>query len=116
MLDGSALSFMSAQEINSFFGNAIDNAIEYLLTVDEDKRFIRISSAQNGSIFTIRVENYCETALKFRTNGLPETTKDDNGYHGFGTKSIKTIAQNHGGDASFERQDDMFIVTAIFML
>ena len=116
MLNGEALSFMSAQEINSFFGNAIDNAIEYLLTVDEDKRFIRISSAQNGSIFTIRVENYCETALKFRTNGLPETTKDDNGYHGFGTKSIKTIAQKYGGDASFERRDDLFVVTAIFML
>ncbi|MBQ3754788.1 MAG: sensor histidine kinase [Clostridia bacterium] len=116
MLDGSALSFMSAQEINSFFGNAIDNAIEYLLTVDEDKRFIRISSAQNGSIFTIRVENYCETPLKFRANGLPETTKEDNGYHGFGTKSIKTIAQKYGGDASFERRDDLFVVTAIFML
>ena len=116
MLDGEALSFMSMQEINSFFGNAIDNAVEYLMTVDEEKRFIRISSAQNGSIFTIRIENYCETELKFRGNGLPETTKGDNGYHGFGTKSIKTIAQNHGGDASFERRDDLFIVTAIFML
>ncbi len=116
MLDGEALSFMSMQEINSFFGNAIDNAVEYLMTVDEEKRFIRISSAQNGSIFTIRIENYCETELKFRGNGLPETTKGDNGYHGFGTKSIKTIAQNHGGDASFERRDDIFVVTAIFML
>lgn len=116
MLDGEALSFMSMQEINSFFGNAIDNAVEYLMTVDEEKRFIRISSAQNGSIFTIRIENYCETELKFRGNGLPETTKGDNGYHGFGTKSIKTIAQNHGGDASFERRDDIFVVTAIFMI
>ncbi|MBR4800854.1 MAG: sensor histidine kinase [Clostridia bacterium] len=116
MLNGEALAFMSAQEINSFFGNAIDNAVEYLMSVDEDKRFIRISSAQNGSIFTIRVENYCETALKFRSNGLPETTKEDNGYHGFGTKSIKSIAQKYDGDASFERKDDLFIVTAIFML
>ena len=116
MLDGDALSFLSVQEINSFFGNAIDNAVEYLLTVDEDKRIIRISSAQNGSMLTIRVENYCETDLKFRANGLPQSTKEDNGYHGFGTKSIKTIAQKHGGDASFERTDDLFVVTAIFML
>ena len=116
MLDGGALSFMSVQEINSFFGNAIDNAVEYLLTVEEEKRFIRISSSQNGSIFTIRVENYCDVALSFRKNGLPETTKEDNGYHGFGTKSIKTIAQKYGGDASFDRKDDLFIVTAIFML
>jgi len=116
MLDGGALSFMSVQEINSFFGNAIDNAIEYLLGVEEEKRFVRISSQQMGSILTIRVENYCEADLSFRKNGLPATTKGDDGYHGFGTKSIKSIAQNHGGDASFERQDDLFVVTAIFML
>ena len=116
MLDGEALSFMSVQEINSFFGNAIDNAVEYLLTVDEDKRIIRISSHQNGSMLTIRVENYCENDLKFGKNGLPLTTKGDNGYHGFGTKSIKTIAQKYGGDASFERTDDLFVVTALFML
>lgn len=116
MLDGSALSFMSNQEINSFFGNAIDNAVEYLLNVAEEDRFIRISSAQNGSIFTIRIENFCDTNLRFRSNGLPQSTKEDNGYHGFGTKSIKTIAQKYGGDASFERSDDLFVVTAIFML
>ena len=116
MLDGGALSFMSVQEINSFFGNAIDNAVEYLSAVDEDKRFIRISSSRSGSIFTIRIENYCETDVRFRKNGLPETTKEDNGYHGFGTKSIKNIAVKYGGDASFTREDDLFIVTAIFML
>lgn len=116
MLDGSALSFMSVQDINSFFGNAIDNAVEYLLNVDEEKRFIRISSAQNGSVFSIRVENYCEKELRFRKNGLPETTKGDDGYHGFGTKSIRTVAQKYGGDASFAREDDLFIVTAMFML
>ncbi len=116
MLDGAALSFMSVQEINSFFGNAIDNAVEYLTTVDTEKRFIRISSSQNGNIFTIRIENYCENSLTFRKNGLPLTTKENNGYHGFGTKSIKAIAQKYGGDASFVREDDLFIVTAIFML
>ena len=116
MLDGEALSFMSVQEINSFFGNALDNAVDYLLTVEKEKRFIRISSAQNGSIFTIRVENYCETPVAFHKNGLPQSTKEDNGYHGFGTKSIKSIAQKHGGDATFDRRDDMFILTAVFMI
>ena len=116
MLDGEALSFMSVQEINSFFGNAIDNAVEYLSFVDEEKRFIRISSFQNGSILTIRIENYCDTPLNFDKNGLPQTTKQDNGYHGFGTKSIQKIAQKYGGDASFMRQDDLFVVTAIFMI
>ena len=116
MLDGDALSFMSVQDINSFFGNAIDNAIEYLATTDEENRFIRISSFQNGNILTIRIENYCDTALKFNKNGRPQTTKEDNGYHGFGTKSMQKTAQKYNGDASFVRQDDLFIVTALFMI
>ena len=116
MIDGAILSFLSVQDINSFFGNAIDNAIEYLQSVEEEKRFIRISSLQQGSIFTIRVENYCETSLLFNKDGLPKTTKEDEGYHGFGTKSIRQIARKYGGDASFERKDDLFILTAIFML
>jgi len=116
MLDGSALGFMSVQDINSFFGNAIDNAIEYLSTIEEEKRFIRISAHTQGNMFTIRVENYCDASLQFRKDGLPLTTKEDVGYHGFGTKSIKNIAQKYGGDASFSKLDDLFIVTAYFMI
>lgn len=115
MLDGAALCFMSVQDINSFFGNAIDNAIEYLSTIEEEKRFIRISAYTQGNIFTIRVENYCNADLEFRKNGLPQTTKEDDGYHGFGTKSIKTVAQKYGGDASFTKLDDLFIVTAFLI-
>ena len=116
MLDGSALGFMSVQDINSFFGNAIDNAIEYLSTIEEEKRFIRISAHTQGNMFTIRVENYCDASLQFRKDGLPLTTKEDDGYHGFGTKSIKNIAQKYGGDASFSKLDELFIVIAYFMI
>ena len=116
MLDGESLYFMSMQDINSFFGNAIDNAIDYLLKVDEEKRFIRISSALQGSMYTVRIENYCEDTLEFNRNGLPKTTKEDNGYHGFGTKSIQTVAKKYNGDVSFKQVDDLFIVTAIFMI
>lgn len=115
MIDGEALSFMSIQDINSFFGNALDNAVDYLLKVDKEKRFIRISSFQQGDIFTVRIENYCDEPLIFKQNGLPLTTKEDNGYHGFGTKSIKTVAKKYGGEVSFARVDDLFILTAIFM-
>ena len=115
MLDGEALYFMSAQDINSFFGNAIDNAIEYLMNVNEENRFIRISSSKQGSMFSIRIENYCTDSINFNNNGLPKTTKEDNGYHGFGTKSIQTIAKKYNGDVSFKRIDDLFVITAIFM-
>ncbi len=116
MIDGEALSFMSAQDINSFFGNAIDNALEYLTRVPEKNRFIRISSKKVGEMMSIRIENYCTNDITFNKSGLPQTTKEDNGYHGFGTKSIQMVARKYSGDASFEREDDLFVMTAYFVV
>ena len=116
MIEGECLSFMETMDVNSFFGNATDNAIEYLLTVDEDKRFIRITSTRHGSVFSVRVENYCEAELSFGKNGLPKTTKKDKNYHGFGTQSVKAVAEKYGGSIAFSREDDLFVVSAMFML
>ena len=115
MIDGEALDFMSAQDINSFFGNAIDNALEYLTRVQEENRFIRISSKNVGEMFSVRIENYCDNDINFDKSGLPQTTKEDNGYHGFGTKSIQMVARKYSGDASFAREDNLFVVTAYFV-
>ena len=35
-------------------------------------------------------------AMEF-SGGLPLTTKGDNGYHGFGVKSIKSTIEKYGG-------------------
>lgn len=116
MIEGAALSFLSVAEINSFFGNAIDNAIEYLLTVPEDLREIRILSRRNGSLYMIRVENYCEKKVRFDKQGLPVTTKEDDRYHGFGTRSIKAVAESHEGTIRFSREDDLFVLSVLFSL
>lgn len=116
MIEGEALGFMSVADINSFFGNAIDNAVEYLLGVEEDCRFIRLSSQRNGAVYAVRIENYCVADLDFDKRGLPRTTKGDADYHGFGTQSIKAVATKYGGIAAFEREDDLFVVSAMFML
>jgi len=115
MVDGEALSFMPISDINAFFGNAVDNAIEYLLTVPEENRFIRISSKTLGSNLSIRIENYCDKEIVFNEKGLPATQKDPS-YHGYGTKSIKAVAEKYGGTAKFAKEGELFIVTALFMI
>ena len=56
------------------------------------------------------VENYYEHELKFE-NGLPVTTKMEKSYHGFGLRSIMSIAQQHGGNVSVQADNNIFMLT-----
>ncbi len=112
--DGKAIDFMSASDIYSFFANAIDNAVEYLKELGEDKRNLSLSVKRIKNYVLIAIENYCEAALSFE-GGLPVTTKkDEAGYHGFGTRSMKYIAEElYGGNFVVRRRDNVFSVTAM---
>lgn len=116
MIDGAAVSFMTQEDINSFFGNAIDNAIEYLMQEFEENRFIRVLSSAHGNFVTVTIENYCVDNINFASDGLPVTSKKDKDYHGFGVKSIKMIAEKYNGKAYFIKEGDLFTVSAVFKI
>ena len=113
MVEGKALSFMDTSDVNSFFGIAIDNAIEYLETVEEDKRFLRISTSRNHSLLAVRIENYCDKELTFGPDGRPHSTKKGDS-SGYGTQSIRAVAQKYGGTATFAHEGDLFVIHAVF--
>lgn len=112
MIEGKALEFMDIEDVNVFFGNALDNAMDYLETVDEEKRFIRISSTRHRSLLMVRIENYCEKDVTFTKDGRPHSTMG--GSQGYGTYSIRAVAEKYGGMATFSREGDLFVVTALF--
>lgn len=101
--DGHLLSSMESADLYSLFGNALDNAIESVCREAEENRIISLRIAQRSGILTILLDNYCSVPLRFE-NGLPVTTKEQNGYHGFGVQSIRYIVKKYGGTFSF-RQD-----------
>lgn len=106
--DGEALAFMAAHRIYSLIGNAIDNAIEGLEDVQEtEKREITVSITRRGNMCLIRVNNYAQNEVVF-DNGMPVTSKKDAGNHGFGTKSMKGVAENYGGEIYFSIKDHIF--------
>ena len=113
MIEGKALDFMDVADVNVFFGNAIDNAVEYLAKVDEDKRFIRISSTRHDSLLLVRIENYCESDLTFSKDGRPHSASKS-GSVSYGTYSIRAVAEKYGGTATFAREGNLFVVTALF--
>lgn len=114
IINGEKLKFIEESDIYSLFGNALDNAIEYLIKIDNfEHRFIRIQSRDEKGIFIIRIENYLEKPI-FLKDGLPVTTKEDKSLHGFGTKSMKMIVESYGGDFFVSQENNLFSINIIF--
>lgn len=101
--DGEQLGFIEPSDLYSLFGNALDNAIESVCQEQEEHRIISLYIAEKSGIVTVQIDNYCSTPLRFE-NGLPVTTKEDNGYHGFGVQSIRYIVNKYNGTFAM-RQD-----------
>ena len=113
--DGEKLSFLSHSDIYSLFGNAIDNAIESLKDVEEEKRFISLRIFSRGNMLFIHEDNYCSSELDFE-DGLPVTTKEDKNYHGFGVRSIQYIVSRYGGEMEMKVIDSAFTLDIAFLL
>lgn len=113
VIDGSLLSYMEPVDLYVMLGNALDNAAESVLKINEaDKRIVTIYVGKRGKFVSIRVENsYCgEIQLK---NGLPVTSKREKNYHGFGIKSIKYIVAKYGGNVTIELADGRFCLSIL---
>ena len=108
MIKGELLSSMKQSDIYSLFGNAIDNAIEAVERIsDEEKRCINIRVKESRGMILIHVENHYVGEISFE-EGLPQTTKKDKRYHGFGMKSIRMITEKYHGYLSAGSKDGIF--------
>ncbi|MCR5545877.1 MAG: ATP-binding protein [Lachnospiraceae bacterium] len=112
IMDGQWLSFMKESDICTLFGNALENAIEAVLKIENpENRMIsmRLVKRQNMLVFTC--ENYYNGEIGM-SNGLPKTTKEDESFHGFGIRSIRRVATSYGGEATIEL-DELFHLSVI---
>ena len=108
--DGSALSFMNKMDISALFGNILDNAIEAAEGLPVGERLIRLTVTRQQGFLRITEENRLAEHLVLR-DGLPVTTKrEEEGYHGFGIRSIRAVAESYGGTASVGTEHQMFLL------
>lgn len=116
IIDGSDYDFMVMEDIYSMFFNALDNAIESVeREEDTDKRMISLKSVLQGDLLYVQVLNYCTLKPEFK-DGLPLTTKKDgSNLHGFGTKSLRYIAEKYGGSVRMGLTDDGFFDLEILL-
>ncbi len=106
--DGSLLRDMDAVDLYVLLGNALDNAIESVLKLENpEQRLISVAVFQVKDMVKIQVENTCDVSIKLHGD-LPPTTKPERLNHGYGLKSIKAAAERYGGILSVEAEDGQF--------
>ena len=117
IVDGEKLGIMQTADVYTLFSNALDNAIESVRKLPEEKRLIslRIDAASGGGMLRINILNYFEGELEF-IDGLPKTTGDDARYHGFGTRSMRYIAEKYGGTFVISAENNIFEVNILIPL
>lgn len=113
--DGGCLQFLTEPEIYSLFGNALSNAVEASCEVEEDKRQISVIVQTSGDLISINITNYYRGQLRFEA-GLPVTTHPEPGdFHGYGMKSMRTIARKYGGELKVKAEEGIFVLTVWLM-
>ena len=107
--DGHLLDFMDPVDLYTIFGNALDNAIDSVKKISTvQKRIIDVLVYQENQFLVIQIINPVEEQLSFDEEGLPITTKSNNGYHGFGLKSIRHIVHRYEGFLTVKVENGCF--------
>lgn len=95
-------------ELCSLLSNALENAIHAAAQVDGEKE-IKVSCRTKRDKLLISVANpYCGTVTM-----VDEIPVADRSGHGFGVKSIRSIAARHNGICSFAADNGIFVLRII---
>lgn len=106
--DGALLDFMHVTDICTIVGNALDNAIESVVMIeDPEKRMIHFSLSRQNHFIFLQIRNYCEKELIWDGKEL-RTTKKDKKNHGYGVKSIQYSIEKYGGNLTAGVKDHWF--------
>ena len=115
-VDGACLSMLGDGEVYSLFGNALSNAIEAAKDVPAQDRTIRLTVRSEFSFVSIHVDNPFAAARELGQDGLPKTTKGNTDLHGFGMRSMRALAEKHGGTLAFAVQGNIFHLNILLPL
>lgn len=112
IVDGESLNVLDPVDVSALFGNILDNAIESVASEPAERKIIRLNVSVVHGYLRIHCENYCGHDVAFE-NGLPAPDPQKGDYHGFGTRSIRYIAEKYDGNVVMERKDELFNVNII---
>lgn len=100
---------VSDVDLTSILSNALENAVNAVLSLEPEKRRIELDLKMNGDKLLISVKNmFAEKPVI--VDGMPISRKEG---HGFGTQSICYVTEKLNGNCQFSVKDDWFILRAV---
>lgn len=99
---------LNSSKLCGILGNAIDNAIDAILYLEEEKRTITINMYIDKRNLFIEIINPFSGILLPDSNGLLKTTKSNKSNHGFGFGVITSLLSNNFGSMDICQEDNLF--------
>lgn len=117
MIDEEKLEFFKDPDLISILGNALNNALEAVRKLDDDKeKYIKLIISTRGNMLQIHVENSFSGTLEVLGENVISSKKDDILNHGFGLKSIFYITEKYHGIHSFKAEKQIFTLNLLFAI
>ncbi|MGN0593877.1 MAG: GHKL domain-containing protein [Hominimerdicola sp.] len=99
---------IGSTDIVALVGNVCDNAIEYLSSI-EGERKLELKLFKKGSYYFISAKNNIVESVLHKNPKL-KSTKNDKVFHGLGIKNIRTIAKKYQGSVDISEIDSSFLI------
>lgn len=115
MGNGDYVSFLSPSDMYSLFGNALENAREPLPGLEEKKKVISLTVSKKGQFVSVDVSNYFDGEISINEGYVVTKKQTEKGFHGYGMKSIRSVAEKYGGDVRISFADSVFNL-GVFLL
>ena len=116
LVDGRQLGFINSLDLCAIFGNAMDNAMEAVQTLEEpESREIHIRIGTSQGLVMLCFRNYFDGEVRRQGDRLL-SRKEGGGDHGYGLENIRRLAEKYGGTAAWEIQDREFLLNILIPL
>lgn len=100
---------LSDVDLTAILSNGLENAIHAVAGLPVEKRVITLNMHMYDKKLLISIKNPCVNIPEIK-DGLPQSKKIG---HGFGTKSIRYIAEKAGGNCQFAVDGNCFVLRVI---
>lgn len=100
---------VSAAELSTVFANALENALQAVRPLPEERRVIRCECIRRPQ-FMFSVSNPYEGTVRFDDEGRPVALEKG---HGFGTASIAAYCEKHGAFCDYAAENGWFTLRMV---